>query len=106
MYCETCGEKLPAGNSTCAGCGTIITAPAAPRAASGVVRDREPLSMGQYLLIFLLLSLPLVNIALLFKWSFWPGGNINRRNFARASLVACLIMTGFYVMVYRTMAGF
>lgn len=128
MYCESCGEKLQAGSRHCEGCGSYITAPSAPMAGSrlatlpplrlpdsqywdpaavsGGAQEREPLTMGQYLLIFLLLCLPLVNIVLLLKWSFWPGGNINRRNFARASLVVILIMAVFYVMLGRAMAGY
>ncbi|NPV91266.1 MAG: hypothetical protein HPY50_10905 [Firmicutes bacterium] len=129
MFCETCGEKLLGASSFCVGCGSKIGSPGpvahqaaaqetlppvsmrhsshtwTPPVGLHDAREREPLTTGQYLLMFLLLSLPLLNLVLLFKWSFWPGGNINRRNFARASLVVFLIMFGFYILVYRYMAG-
>ena len=127
MFCESCGKKLLAGTRFCVDCGAEIEraggsvpaptagweparqapSPHSPSdafdAASG---EKEPLTMGQYLLIFLLLSIPLLNIVLLFLWSFGRNVNINKRNFARASLGVCLIMSVVYVFVVLSMAGY
>lgn len=46
-----------------------------------------PLSVGQYIGMFLLLAVPLLNIILLFVWSFGSSAGPNKRNFARAALI-------------------
>ncbi len=52
-----------------------------------------PLSVGQYILTFILLGIPLVNIILLFVWSFGSDVNLNKKNFCRAVLIIGIIAT-------------
>lgn len=47
----------------------------------------EPLTMGQYLLMYIILAIPLVNLVMLFIWAFGSSTNLNKKNFARASLI-------------------
>jgi hypothetical protein len=51
-----------------------------------------PLSVGQFLITLILLILPIVNIILLFVWSFGSDVNLNKKNFARATLIIGVIM--------------
>lgn len=51
----------------------------------------EPLRVIQYIGMFLLMSIPLVGIILLFVWGFGSGVNPNKKNFARAMLILSLI---------------
>ncbi|KJS21012.1 MAG: hypothetical protein VR72_12530 [Clostridiaceae bacterium BRH_c20a] len=44
-----------------------------------------------YLLILLILAIPVVNIIAILKWSFSKGININKRNFARATLILSIV---------------
>lgn len=53
--------------------------------------DREPLSVLQYIGMFLLISIPIVGIVLLFVWGFGSSVNLNKKNFARAMLILSLI---------------
>lgn len=46
-----------------------------------------PLGVGDYIKMFILMAIPLLNIILLFVWSFGSGGNLNRKNFGRAALI-------------------
>ena len=58
----------------------------------------EPLSIGQYVGMFLLMMVPILNIILLFVWGFGSNANLNRKNFAKASLIlaaVCLILSIF-----------
>ncbi len=50
-----------------------------------------PLRVGQYIGILLLMIVPILNIILLFVWSFGGSVNPNKKNFARASLILCAI---------------
>lgn len=47
----------------------------------------DPLRVGQYIGMFLLMCVPVVNIILLFVWSFGGSVNPNKKNYARASLI-------------------
>lgn len=47
----------------------------------------SPLGVGQYIGMLLLMCIPLLNIILLFVWSFGGSVNLNKKNFARASLI-------------------
>lgn len=58
-----------------------------------------PLTMGQYLVMFLLMGIPLVGLILLLMWAFGSNANINKKNFARASLVLSLIAIVLWVAI-------
>lgn len=58
--------------------------------------DNSPLSMGQYLVMMLLMAIPLVNIILLFVWGFGEY-NVNKKNFARAQLI--MVAIGFVLSI-------
>lgn len=53
--------------------------------------DNGPLSVGQYIGMFLLLLVPILNIVLLFVWGFGGAINPNKKNFARAYLIMIAI---------------
>lgn len=115
MFCEKCGAKLPDGAKFCGSCGetteagadreqpssSIPPAPTAPQPPrqdyyvpqqpSGQAYGSEPLSVGQYVGMFLLMAIPLVNIILMFVWGFGSEANLNRKNYARAMLIMAAI---------------
>lgn len=51
----------------------------------------KPLSVKDYLIVFLIMIIPIVNIIMLLIWAFDKNGNTNRRNFARAGLIYMII---------------
>ncbi len=58
----------------------------------------EPLRVGQYIGMLLLMCVPLLNVILLFMWGFGGSVNPNKKNFARASLVLCAVMLIFWIV--------
>lgn len=64
-----------------------------------------PLSVGQYILTFILLGIPLVNIILLFVWSFGSDVNLNKKNFCRATLIMGIIVTVLSIILGNVIAG-
>lgn len=58
----------------------------------------EPLSVGQYIGMFLLMCVPILNIILLFMWGFGSSANLNKKNFARAALIISAIMLIFWII--------
>ena len=134
MFCESCGNKLPIGAKFCAGCGAktetvqpayAAAAPAAqrpvpppvhtPPAQAAYVPPRppsysgqsgsEPLRVGQYMGMFLLMCVPILNIILLFMWSFGSPANLNQKNFARASLILGAVMLIFWIVAGGLIMG-
>jgi hypothetical protein len=71
-------------------------APTQAIAYSGQLGD-EPLRVGQYIGMFLLMCVPILNIILLFVWGFGSSANLNKKNFARAALILCAIMLIFWI---------
>lgn len=57
------------------------------------VRQEEPISTGEYIGIFLLMIVPLVNLICLLIWACGGCKKVNKRNLARAMLVLILIVT-------------
>lgn len=53
--------------------------------------DESPLSVGDFLIMFILLAIPFVNLIMMLVWAFSGSGNLNRRNFARAGLIVIVI---------------
>jgi hypothetical protein len=51
----------------------------------------EPLRVGQYIGMLLLMFVPILSIILLFVWSFGGSVNLNKKNFARAMLIVSAI---------------
>ena len=56
-------------------------------------------STGEWMLTMLVLSIPCVNIIMLFVWAF-GNGNKNTRNFSRACLLWMVIMTAIVIIFY------
>ncbi len=54
--------------------------------------DTSPLSAGDYVVMFILFCLPVVNLVLALVWGFGSSVNLNRRNFAKAFLILWLVM--------------
>ncbi len=49
--------------------------------------DTRPMSVQDWFLTMLILAIPFVNLVMLLVWAFGSTGNVNRRNFCRASLL-------------------
>lgn len=51
----------------------------------------RPVSVGDWILTYLLLSIPLVNIVLIFVWAFGQNTPVSKANWAKALLIWALI---------------
>ena len=65
-------------------------APPGPPAYSGHPGS-EPLRVGQYIGMLLLMCVPILGVVLLFVWSFGSSVNLNKKNYARAMLIVSVI---------------
>ena len=53
---------------------------------------------GEWVLTFLIVSIPLVGFIMLFVWAFGNGTNESKANWAKASIIWFLIIIGIYVL--------
>lgn len=54
-------------------------------------RTAPVISLGEWIITFIVLAIPLVNIIMLFVWGFSSGTNANKQNFCRATLILWLV---------------
>ncbi|MEI7633486.1 MAG: hypothetical protein WCK47_04315 [bacterium] len=81
--------------------------PSAMQGMTGEMPDRlKPMSTGHYLLTFILLAIPFLNIVFLFVWSFSSATNANKQNMSRAILITMVISVIFWgVILYAAYRG-
>lgn len=110
MYCENCGAKIPEGSKFCENCGykqnyknedfkisdtvdrtetvRLDTGDQYNQGRSGYTEELEEVLMTKdYLVMYLLMMVPILNLVLLFIWGFGQGVNRNKRNLARVLLI-------------------
>ncbi len=124
-FCKSCGSPVPVTNNY-AGQAAPPPQPAYPvppvpphayhqPAGNGYTHYTQPeaygsggnapLSVGQYLGMMLLTSLPLVGFILLLIWAFSSDTNANKKNYARAVLIIALIGIVLSILFGAALAG-
>ena len=107
--CPVCRKEVPADAIFCGECGYNFNTGASPSTTPpqppAAVEDTSPLKMSDYLLMFFVACIPLVNLILLLIWSFSSGVNVNRRNYSRAYLIITAIMWVVYFVFLVAFIG-
>lgn len=70
--------------------------------SQSVVKQRDimkPLSVWQFILVYIILAVPILNIIMLFVWSFGSKANKNKKNLARAYLIFIVVLIVLWVAV-------
>lgn len=60
----------------------------------------KPVTLGDWMLTYFLLSIPLVNIILIFVWAFGNNTPVSKANWAKALLIWSLIGIVIYVLLF------
>ena len=66
--------------------------------------DPSPMSVKDWFITIFVLAIPLVGIVMYLVWAFGSTGNLNRRNFCRASLLWVVIAFAIF-FVFILFAG-
>ncbi len=64
------------------------------------------LSVGDYIKMMLLMFIPIVNFVFLFIWAFGKEANMNKKNFAKATLILSAISIVLWLIMLGLMMGF
>lgn len=103
-FCKHCGNQLADTVNYCPSCGTAVNSNSLNINSSFKPRNstlEEPISVGEYVVIYLLFSIPIVNIIMLIKWSLGFARKQNLINMARGKIVifvAYLVLALFVFM--------
>lgn len=65
----------------------------------------RPVSTGEWMITYLLMMIPLVNIVLLFVWAFGSNTPVSKANWAKASLIWAVIGIAFYAVLALTLGA-
>lgn len=65
--------------------------------------ELDLITMGQYLIMYLIMAIPVAGIVMLFIWAFGSEAGPNKRNFARSYLVMMLIAIGISIIMIIVM---
>ncbi|MGN0654677.1 MAG: zinc ribbon domain-containing protein [Oscillospiraceae bacterium] len=102
MICKNCGTDNAENSSFCSSCGASMNATPTPTPAPTYVNVQmpsnvsEPISVGGYLGMFILMGIPLVNIICLIVWIC--SSNKNTKNFGLAYLILIGISVGISII--------
>lgn len=58
------------------------------------LNDNQPVSMGNWMITFLVLAIPIVNLIMLFYWAFTSSTNPSKRSYCQAILMYGLVALG------------
>ena len=66
---------------------------------------REVMSVGSYVLMFILLSIPVVNVICWIVWLVSPDTNKNKKNYVIANIILYAISVGILILAVIVMAA-
>ncbi len=61
-------------------------------------QDQKPMSVKDWLVTLLIMAIPLVGLVRLFVYAFGDGGNVNRKNWAKAQLIFMAIILALFMI--------
>ena len=67
--------------------------------------DTSVMSVGNWMITMLITMIPLVNIVMLLIWSFGDNTNLNKANWAKASLIYMCIVIVFYLIFFLALGA-
>ncbi len=92
MNCPVCNNQLKENDVFCKNCGTPLTLE--QRAFSTYKENAvtKPLKTPDFILLFLLKCIPIVNIIVFIVWAV-SATNLNRKSYARATIIWAVVET-------------
>jgi hypothetical protein len=110
ISCPNCGNSISSEASACIHCNK----PVVKRQEATSVNQSTPSypypsdlssgvqipTVGDWMLNFLILSIPLVNFIVLLVWAFSSDTNPIKANFSKAALIWMIILVGIYIVFF------
>jgi hypothetical protein len=69
------------------------------------MKNHDTLSVGDWMIILLLISIPVVNIIMLFVWALSSDTNVTKSNFAKAALMWFVVIIILWLLFFASLAS-
>jgi heme/copper-type cytochrome/quinol oxidase subunit 2 len=69
------------------------------------MKNQDTLSVGDWMIILLLISIPIINIIMLFVWALSSDTNETKSNFAKAVLMWFVVIIIIWILIFASLAG-
>ena len=96
-YCAKCNSLLTKSDfakNICGKCGKSIVV----KYTASIKDISQPMSVSDWIITFLIMIVPIVNIVMLFIWGFGSNTNLSKASWAKATLLWFCIITVIYVL--------
>ena len=70
---------------------------------TGFNTNYKPMTIGDWLITFLIQAIPLVGFIMLFVWAFGDGTHPSKKSWAQASLIFALIMIVLVIIFFAAL---
>ena len=61
---------------------------------------QEPVSIGEWIITWIVLSIPIVGLIMMFVWGFSSGTKPSKKNFCLAALIIAAIFIVLYIVLF------
>ncbi len=69
------------------------------------MKNRAVISVGDWVITFIILAIPLVNVIMLFVWAFSSSTPVSKSNFAKANLIIWAIIFLLFLLFGTALLG-
>ena len=69
------------------------------------MKNHDTLSVGDWMIILLIISIPVVNIIMLFVWALSSDTNVTKSNFAKAALMWFVVIIILWLLFFASLAS-
>ncbi len=69
------------------------------------MKNQDTLTVGDWMIILLLISIPVINIIMLFVWALSSDTNETKSNFAKAVLMWFVVIIILWILLFASLAG-
>ena len=69
------------------------------------MKNQDTLSVGDWMIILLIISIPVVNIIMLFVWALSSDTNVTKSNFAKAALMWFVVIIILWLLFFASLAS-
>jgi hypothetical protein len=69
------------------------------------MKNQDTLSVGDWMIILLLITIPVVNLIMLFLWALSCDTNVTKSNFAKAALMWFVVIIILWLLFFASLAS-
>lgn len=103
MNCPICGKQIHENESFCQSCGSPLSAKQRAFSTLPQTEKIRMLKISDYLVMFLLSVIPVVNIITFIVWCSSSKTNVNKKNYALASLIFSAVAIVLCIVIFTGM---